>query len=467
MLATKSLKNTHINSTFEDLDELDKLDDLDILDCSTYFQNIYDKVVNKNEKKEEQSNPNDSKCPTCFSSEFIEDIASGYIICECGQVISNIYDYRSEIRIYDEDSKTDNLRCNKVTNVLLPQSSLGTRLPSNIRGSLKKLQAWSAMPYRERSLYNDFKKINLCCEQLGFKKNIQESANIYYSIAKSCKYAEGSNTGKFIITRGKNNRGIQAGSICISCKKNNSPFIAKEICEYFKLNVKELNNGVKNILELLKVKQFDIDVSSLKSESYIKKYCMDLNVKEELMNEAIKISRNINKLNLASEHNQFSIAATSMLIMGENNNIPSMNKKKLREMFGVSEVTISKTYKKLEKVKQVLNNDKEVERILINMKEDQDIEEEIDPIILERMKKFNIKPSGELMTLPKIKIKDEEEEKDKIKELKIVKKDKDIKEQKEQKEKPKVKIIISTKEKENERNKDKDKSKDTIKVNRK
>jgi type I restriction enzyme R subunit len=26
---------------------------------------------------------------------------------------------------------------------------------------LKKLQAWSAMPYRERSLYNDFKKINL------------------------------------------------------------------------------------------------------------------------------------------------------------------------------------------------------------------------------------------------------------------------------------------------------------------
>jgi transcription initiation factor TFIIIB Brf1 subunit/transcription initiation factor TFIIB len=391
MLSTKSLKNSTNNIDLENLDELDKLDDFDILDCSSYFQNIYDQVVKKENNNTEKSKQNESCCPTCFSSEFIEDVSSGYIICECGQVISNIYDYRSEVRIYDDDSKTDNLRCNKVTNVLLPQSSLGTRLPNNIRGSLKKLQAWSAMPYRERSLYNDFKKINVCCDKLGFKKNIQESANIYYSIAKSCKYTQGSNVGKYIITRGKNNRGIQAGAICISCKKNNTPFIAKDICDHFKLNIKELNNGVKTILELLKLKEFAIDVSSLKSESYIKKYCIDLNVREDLMNQAIKISKNINKLNLASEHNQFSIAATSMLVMGENNNIPSMTKKKLREMFGVSEVTISKTYKKIEKVKHILSDDNAVDIIIKKMKQDEMIEEDIDPIILERMKKFNIK----------------------------------------------------------------------------
>jgi transcription initiation factor TFIIIB Brf1 subunit/transcription initiation factor TFIIB len=392
MLSTKSLKNSN-NIDLENLDELDKLDNLDILDCSSYFQNIYNQVVKKEDNiDEKEKKSNESYCPTCFSSEFIEDTSSGYIICQCGQVISNIYDYRSEVRIYDDDSKTDNLRCNKVTNVLLPQSSLGTRLPNNIKGSLKKLQAWSAMPYRERSLYNDFKKINICCDKLGFKKNIQESANIYYSIAKSCKYTEGPNIGKFIITRGKNNRGIQAGSICIACKKNNTPFIAKNIYEHFKLNIKELNNGVKTILELLKIKEFAIDVSSLKSEAYIKKYCIDLNVKEDLMNQAIKISKNINKLNLASEHNQFSIAATSMLVMGENNNIPSMTKKRLREMFGVSEVTISKTYKKIEKIKHILSDDVAVDKVIVKMKQaEEDDEEEIDPIILERMKKFNIK----------------------------------------------------------------------------
>ena len=147
MFSTKSLKNSKQEIDINNLDELDKLDDLDILDCSSYFQNIYDKIVKKEDKnKQEKNETKESCCPTCFSSEFIEDTASGYIICECGQVISNIYDYRSEVRIYDDDSKTDNLRCNKVTNVLLPQSSLGTRLPNNIKGSLKKLQAWSAMP---------------------------------------------------------------------------------------------------------------------------------------------------------------------------------------------------------------------------------------------------------------------------------------------------------------------------------
>jgi transcription initiation factor TFIIIB Brf1 subunit/transcription initiation factor TFIIB len=412
MLSTKSLKNSN-NIDLENLDELDKLDNLDILDCSSYFENIYNQVVKKEDNiGEKEKKFNESCCPTCFSSEFIEDTSSGYIICQCGQVISNIYDYRSEVRIYDDDSKTDNLRCNKVTNVLLPQSSLGTRLPNNIKGSLKKLQAWSAMPYRERSLYNDFKKINSCCDKLGFKKNIQESANIYYSIAKSCKYTEGLNIGKFIITRGKNNRGIQAGSICIACKKNNTPFIAKNIYEHFKLNIKELNNGVKTILELLKIKEFAIDVSSLKSEAYIKKYCMDLNVKEDLMNQAIKISKNINKLNLASEHNQFSIAATSMLVMGENNNIPSMTKKRLREMFGVSEVTISKTYKKIEKIKHILSDDIAVEKVIVKIKQaEEDDDEEIDPIILERMKKFNIKPEN---TETKVKLIVSTKEKEKL-----------------------------------------------------
>ena len=44
-----------------------------------------------------------------------------------------------------------------------------------------------------------------------------------------------------------------------------------------------------------------------------------------------------------------------MLIMAENNNITSLTKKKLRIMFGVSEVTISKTYKKIEKIKNILS----------------------------------------------------------------------------------------------------------------
>ena len=78
------------------------------------------------------------------------------------------------------------------------------------------------MPYRERSLYNDFKIINDRCEKLNLTKNIQQSANIFYAAAKSCKHQSGDNMGKHIITRGKNNKGIQGGSIWIACKKNNT-----------------------------------------------------------------------------------------------------------------------------------------------------------------------------------------------------------------------------------------------------
>ena len=79
----------------------------------------------------------------------------------------------------------------------------------------------------------------------------------------------------------------------------------------------------------IKISQRDIIIVMLFKES------IDINENEdgvlrifgdiepEYMDEAIKISNNINKLNLASEHNQFSIAACSMLIMAENNNIVS------------------------------------------------------------------------------------------------------------------------------------------------
>jgi len=377
--------NTFIN--LENLDDILNSSNLDFLDTTTFYQEIYGKFNDISENNVQ------TKCPSCFSNDFIEDFSSGFIVCNCGQVISNMLDYRSETKL-DDDGKVDNVRCNKITNPLLPSSSLGTRLPYNLKGNLQKLQTWSAMPYRERSLFRDFCKINDCCQKINLKKNIQDDANILYSKAKSSKYKEGSNKGKFIITRGKNNRGIQAGSICIACKKNKTPFIAKEICALFNLTIKELNNGVKTIINLLKDTDINETYTAINSELYIKKYCQMNDIKNDLMQEAIKIAKNINRLNIATEHNQFSIAATSMLIMAENNNISTLTKKKLRTMFGVSEVTISKTYKKIEKIKTVLADDKEIDKLLLKIKEKQQSTENIiDPALLERMKKFGIEPN--------------------------------------------------------------------------
>ena len=171
------------DNTFIDIENLDDIfnsNNLDFLDTTTFYQEIYRKF--KDDPIEEQ--PTEPlKCPTCFSEDFIEDFSQGFVVCSCGQVICNMLDYRSETKI-DDDGKIDNVRCNKVTNPLLPTSSLGTRLPYNLKGSLQKLQNWSAMPYRERSLFRDFCKISDCCNKLSLKKNIQDDANILYSKAK-------------------------------------------------------------------------------------------------------------------------------------------------------------------------------------------------------------------------------------------------------------------------------------------
>ena len=374
----------------ENLDDIINSNDLDKIDLSKFYQEIYgSNNIEENTEK---------KCPNCNSQDFVEDFSQGFIVCLCGQVICNLFDYRTETKL-DDDGKIDNVRCNKITNPLLPSSSLGTRLPYNIRGNLQKLQNWSAMPYRERSLHKDFTKINDCCEKINLKKNIQDDANIFYYNVKSSKYEIGPNIGKFIITRGKNNKSIQAGSIVESCRKNKVPFNAKDICTYYNITIKELNNGVKMVKYFLKNTNISTNFNDISSGLYIKKYCEKYNIKEEYMNEAIKISQNINKLNIATEHNQFSIAATSVLIMAENNNITNMTKKKLRMMFGVSEVTITKTYKKVEKIKKLLSNDEEIEKLLakINIKNENE-EETVNPVILERMKKFGIKPNNDIIT---------------------------------------------------------------------
>ena len=215
------------------------------------------------------------------------------------------------------------------------------------------------------------------------------AAVIFYAAAKSCKYQDGDNEGKHIITRGKNNKGIQGGCIWISCKKTNTPISAKYIAEHFNLSLKELNKGIKSLKKLLEIKNMSVHISVMGSEHYVRKYCIEMNIKEDYMNQAIKIAKNIDKLNVITEHTQFSIAATSILIMAEINSITNMSKKTLKEMFGVSNVTISKTYKKLEKIKHILIDDEKVEKIyqkILKLNEAHELSEDIK----KRMEKFGI-----------------------------------------------------------------------------
>ena len=182
-----------------------------------------------------------------------------------------------------------------------------------------------------------------------------------------------------------------------------------------------------------------VQLNIIGSEHYVRKYCTEMNIKDYYMDQAIKIVKNIDKLNIITEHTQFSIAATSVLIMAELNCITNMTKKSLKNLFGVSNVTISKTYKKLEKIKHILIDDEKVNKLItkINkLNEEQQLTEDIK----KRMEKFGINNNEHNEHIEHV---THNEEKIIIKNVKNDEKIQNEKLQNEEKPKKKVKNIIN------------------------
>ena len=79
-------------------------------------------------------------------------------------------------------------------------------------------------------------------------------------------------------------------------------------------------------------------------------------MKKEYIDQAIKISNNVIKLSIASVHTPLSLATGSIFLMIQLNKL-NIQKKTIADKFNVSQVTISKAYKKLEPFINILTND--------------------------------------------------------------------------------------------------------------
>jgi len=136
------------------------------------------------------------------------------------------------------------------------------------------------------------------------------------------------------------------------------------------------------------MRNIDVNTGISLPEHFVERFCNTLKLKKQYIDEAVQIAKNIRRINLASDHTPFSVATSSILMMSEKNGL-NINKKILSEKFNVSEVTIGKTYKKIEEYSQELTNDKIIEEMELKIKNKMD---NIDvPIILKnRFMKFGI-----------------------------------------------------------------------------
>jgi len=377
-----------------DINNID-INNIDINELSKYFNSHlegidFDQIL-ENEKTNEVNNRNKNidKCFSCGKDNIIEDYSQGNLVCaDCGQVLENILDYNPEWKQFEDEDKSGG-RCSLPINVLLPQSSLGTSISGMGKNRLKTLHSWNAMPYKERSLNIEFKKIHDVCIRAKILKCVEDDAKIMYKMVSECKHTSGKNAGNFIITRGVNRISISAACVFFACIRKGMTRTSKEIASFYGIRDMEMNRGCKILLKRLKNKKTNMKMGTSKPEHFVRRYCEELHIKNVYIEDALKIAKNIEKLNIASDHTPYSLAAASILLMASIFKLKSITKKKLAIEFSISEVTISKTYKELETYKHVLTNNDVTDEIVIKINNDMK-QEDTPPEVLERMKKFGV-----------------------------------------------------------------------------
>jgi transcription initiation factor TFIIB len=283
----------------------------------------------------------------------------GFLTCtnnRCGIIYKDMLDQSPEWRYYgaDDNQNSDPTRCGMPINPLLEESSYGCKVLCISKSSyemrkIRRYTEWQSMPYKEKSQYDEFQRITVMAQNAGIPKLIIDSAIRYHK--KICEYEQ--------TFRGDNKDGLIAASIYISCRINNYPRTAKELASIFHLDVTSATHGCKNAQLIINELEKDVDnedktnFCKTKPEAFIERYCSRLNINNELTNLCKFISIKIEKNDLMPENTPHSIAAGIIYFISQICKL-NISKRDVKVISEISEVTINKCYKKLEKLTEQL-----------------------------------------------------------------------------------------------------------------
>ena len=295
-------------------------------------------------------------CEICKASLAFTD--EGFLTCtdkKCGIIYRDVVDQSAEWRYYgSEDNQTgDPTRCGMPVNPLLKESSYGCKVVCQSRSTyemrkIRRYTEWQSMPYREKSQYDEFQRITIIAQNSGIPKMIIEDAMRYHKKISEAR-----------TFRGLNRDGIIAASIYIACRINDYPRTAKEIATMFHLDNTSATKGCKNAITIINDIEKDMENSDKTSLckatplAFIERYCSKLNINNELTKVCIFVAHRISENNLIPENTPHSIAAGIVYFVSQMCNL-NVNKRDVNSVSRISEVTINKCYKKLEKIKNDL-----------------------------------------------------------------------------------------------------------------
>jgi len=293
------------------------------------------------------------KCSLCSSRLSIG--ADRFLICEnkkCGVMYKDSLDESAEWRYYgaEDSGSKDPTRCGMPINPLLKKSSYGCKVVCNSRSTyemrkIRRYTEWQSMPYEEKTQYDEFEWIKAMARQSGIAKIIVDEAMRQHKKISEMK-----------TFRGYNRDGIIAASVYIACRIHNYPRTAKEIATIFHLDNTSATKGCKNAGQILNNIESDMNRTrycETKPENFIERFCSKLNINKELTKVCMFVAHKIEENNYIPENTPISVAAGIVYFVAQNCNL-NISKKKVNMCSEISEVTINKCNKKLEKMKEKL-----------------------------------------------------------------------------------------------------------------
>jgi len=289
---------------------------------------------------------NNDICYSCKSDALINE--NYILICQsCGIVNGEIIDTNQEWRYFGEnDSKHDSnpSRCGNITNELLPDSSLGTIIYGKGLSKYKKANNWMCMNYKERCLLKVYKNIQSNNDDLNIPACVSDRAKLMF------KKIRDSSDRKV-----KTNAELIAACVCSSLSDKNQNISVEEISKIYGITPKKLINGKKQFNELMfNVNQeYILSQKPITPEYFIEKYSKLLEI-EQYNDKIMKIYKISNVLGIFCENNPESIAIACIYFVIFNNKL-NISKKKISEISSLSEVTITKTFGKINKHKKYMD----------------------------------------------------------------------------------------------------------------
>jgi transcription initiation factor TFIIB len=246
------------------------------------------------------------------------------------------------------ESSDDPARCGMPVNPFLRESSYGCKL-TNTWGSVQmrklgKYAGWQSMPYHEKALHDGFEHIRTAAVRAGLPKRlITEAHRLHKEISEERSF------------RGVNRQGVVAAALYLSCRTNGCPRTAKEIAAMFSLDPTHTTRGCKNALSVLSVIERERPATGASSATafprmlcshFVDRFASRTGLTDEAATLARFIALKADSERLVPENTPHAVAAGVVWYVCQLTET-GISKKAVARACDISEVTVSKCYKKL------------------------------------------------------------------------------------------------------------------------